>query len=72
MRCYRRRAAAGGALIGAIAGGGKGAAIGGILGGALGTGARVFEKREGRPGEVGTEFGRDSQPRISLPAANVR
>ena len=46
-----------GAIIGAIAGGGKGAAIGAILGGGLGTGARVYERGDEAEVKSGTEFG---------------
>lgn len=64
--------AATGALIGAIAGGGKGAGIGAIVGGGLGAAGAVFSK--GKEAEVrpGTEFGVILNRSISLPAANVR
>ncbi|HEX7998454.1 MAG TPA: hypothetical protein VF528_08700 [Pyrinomonadaceae bacterium] len=64
--------AATGALIGAIAGGGKGAGIGAIVGGGLGAAGAVFSK--GKEAEVrpGTEFGVVLNQSVSLPAANVR
>ena len=59
--------AATGALIGAIAGGGKGAAIGMIVGGALGTGARVYEKEQEADVKSGTAFGVILNRSVSLP-----
>jgi hypothetical protein len=59
--------AATGAIIGAIAGGGKGAAIGAILGGGLGTAGRVYEKEQDAEVESGTEFGVILNQRVSLP-----
>ncbi|HJQ33592.1 MAG TPA: hypothetical protein VJ866_15515 [Pyrinomonadaceae bacterium] len=59
--------AATGAIIGAIAGGGKGAAIGMILGGAAGTGARVYEKEQEAEVKSGTEFGVILNRAVSLP-----
>jgi hypothetical protein len=56
-----------GALIGAIAGGGKGAAIGMILGGAAGTGARVYEKEQEAEVKSGTSFGVILNRAVSLP-----
>ena len=59
--------AATGALIGAIAGGGKGAAIGMIVGGALGTGARYYEKEQEADVKSGTEFGVILNRSVQLP-----
>ena len=59
--------AATGAIIGAIAGGGKGAAIGAILGGGLGTAGRVYEKEEDAEVKSGTEFGVILNRSVSLP-----
>jgi len=59
--------AATGAIIGAIAGGGKGAAIGMILGGAAGTGARVYEKEQEAEVKSGTSFGVILNRAVSLP-----
>ncbi|HLL74079.1 MAG TPA: hypothetical protein VK421_02185 [Pyrinomonadaceae bacterium] len=56
-----------GAIIGAIAGGGKGAAIGAILGGGLGTGARVYENEKDAEVESGTQFGVILNQRVRLP-----
>ena len=56
-----------GAIIGAIAGGGKGAAIGAILGGGLGTAGRVYEKERDAEVESGTEFGVILNRAVSLP-----
>ena len=61
-----------GAIIGAIAGGGKGAAIGAILGGGLGTGARVYEKEQEAVVKSGTQFGVILNQAVSLPASNPR
>jgi len=60
-----------GAIIGAIAGGGKGAAIGAILGGGLGTGARVYEKEQEAVVKSGTQFGVILNQAVSLPATNA-
>ncbi|PYS76148.1 MAG: hypothetical protein DMF66_16320 [Acidobacteria bacterium] len=59
--------AATGALIGAIAGGGKGAAIGMFVGGALGTGARYYEKEQEADVKSGTEFGVILNRSVQLP-----
>ena len=59
--------AATGAIIGAIAGGGKGAAIGALLGGGLGTAGRVYEKEKDAEVESGTQFGVILNQRVSLP-----
>lgn len=59
--------AATGAIIGAIAGGGKGAAIGAIIGGGLGTAGRVYEKEGEAEVESGTEFGVILNRSVSLP-----
>jgi hypothetical protein len=64
--------AATGAIIGAIAGGGKGAAIGMILGGAAGTGARVYEKEQEADVKSGTEFGIILNRAVSLPEYRTR
>lgn len=64
--------AATGALIGAIAGGGKGAGIGAIVGGGLGAAGAVFSKGKEAEVKPGTEFGVILNQSISLPAANVR
>ncbi len=64
--------AAAGALIGAIAGGGKGAGIGAIVGGGLGTAGAVFSKGNEAVVKTGTEFGVVLNQTLSLPAANVR
>ena len=64
--------AATGALIGAIAGGGKGAGIGAIVGGGLGAAGAVFSKGKEAEVKPGTEFGVILNRSISLPAANVR
>jgi hypothetical protein len=64
--------AAAGALIGAIAGGGKGAGIGAIVGGGLGTAGAVFSKGNEAVVKSGTEFGVVLNQTLSLPAANVR
>jgi len=61
-----------GAIIGAIAGGGKGAAIGAILGGGLGTGARVYEKEQDAVVKSGTQFGVVLNQSIALPVSNAR
>jgi hypothetical protein len=61
-----------GALIGAIAGGGKGAGIGAIVGGGLGTAGAVFSKGNEAVVKSGTEFGVVLNQTLSLPAANVR
>ena len=61
-----------GAIIGAIAGGGKGAAIGAILGGGLGTGARVYEKEQEAVVKSGTQFGVVLNQSVALPASNPR
>jgi hypothetical protein len=64
--------AAAGALIGAIAGGGKGAGIGAIVGGGLGSAGAVFSKGNEAVVKSGTEFGVVLNQTLSLPAANVR
>lgn len=64
--------AATGALIGAIAGGGKGAGIGAIVGGGLGAAGAVFSKGKEAEVKPGTEFGVILNRSLSLPAANVR
>src|SRR6266550_659962 len=64
--------AAAGALIGAIAGGGKGAGIGAIVGGGLGAAGAVFSKGNEAVVKSGTEFGVVLNQTLSLPAANVR
>jgi hypothetical protein len=64
--------AATGALIGAIAGGGKGAGIGAIVGGGLGVAGSYFSKGKEAEVKPGTEFGVILNRSLSLPAANVR
>lgn len=64
--------AAAGALIGAIANGGKGAGIGAIVGGGLGAAGAVFSKGNEAVVKSGTEFGVVLNQTLSLPAANVR
>jgi len=64
--------AATGALIGAIAGGGKGAGIGAIVGGGLGAAGAVFSKGNEAVVKSGTEFDVVLNQTLSLPAANVR
>lgn len=64
--------AAAGALIGAIAGGGKGAGIGALVGGGLGAAGAVFSKGHEAVVDSGTEFGVVLNQSLSLPAANVR
>ena len=64
--------AAAGALIGAIAGGGKGAGIGAIVGGGLGTAGAVFSKGNEAVVKSGTEFGVVLDQTLSLPFANGR
>jgi hypothetical protein len=64
--------AAAGALIGAIAGGGKGAGIGAIVGGGLGAAGAVFSKGHEAVVQSGTEFGVVLNQTLSLPAAIVR
>jgi hypothetical protein len=64
--------AATGALIGAIAGGGKGAGIGAIVGGGLGTAGALFSKGNEAVVKRDTEFGVVLNQSVSLPAANVR
>ena len=64
--------AATGAIIGAIAGGGKGAAIGAILGGGLGTAGRVYEKEQDAEVRSGTEFGVILNRAVSLPEYRPR
>lgn len=64
--------AATGALIGAIAGGGKGAGIGAIVGGGLGAAGAVFSKGNEAVVKRDTEFGVVLNQSVSLPAANVR
>lgn len=64
--------AAAGALIGAIAGGGKGAGIGALVGGGLGAAGAAFSKGNEAVVKSGTEFGVVLNQTLSLPAANVR
>jgi hypothetical protein len=64
--------AATGAIIGAIAGGGKGAGIGLILGGGAGAAGAYFSKGQEAVVKAGTEFGVVLNQSISLPASNVR
>lgn len=64
--------AAAGALIGAIASGGKGAGIGALVGGGLGAAGAVFSKGNEATVQSGTEFGVVLNQTLSLPAANVR
>jgi hypothetical protein len=64
--------AATGALIGAIASGGKGAGIGALIGGGLGAAGAAFSKGHEAVVESGTEFGVVLNQALSLPAANVR
>jgi hypothetical protein len=64
--------AATGALIGAIAGGGKGAGIGTIVGGGLGAAGAVFAKGNEAVVKRDTEFGVVLNQSVALPAANVR
>jgi hypothetical protein len=64
--------AAAGALIGAIAGGGKGAGIGTLVGGGLGAAGAVFSKGNEAVVNSGTEFGVVLNQTLSLPAAIVR
>jgi hypothetical protein len=64
--------AAAGALIGAIASGGKGAGIGAIVGGGLGAAGAVFSKGNEAVVKSGTEFSVVLNQPLSLPAANVR
>jgi hypothetical protein len=59
--------AAGGALIGAIAGGGKGALIGGLIGAGAGLLGERFTKGEEAVVKSGTEFGVVLNQAISLP-----
>lgn len=59
--------AAGGALIGAIAGGGKGALIGGLIGAGAGLLGERFTKGEEANVKSGTEFGVILNQAISLP-----
>ena len=64
--------AATGAIIGAIAGGGKGSAIGAIIGGGLGTAGRVYEKEAEAEVKSGTEFGVILNRNVSLPQFRVQ
>jgi hypothetical protein len=64
--------AATGALIGAIAGGGKGAGIGAIVGGGLGAAGAIFAKGNEAVVKRDTEFGVVLNQSISLPASNAR
>jgi hypothetical protein len=64
--------AATGALIGAIAGGGKGVGIGALVGGGLGAAGAVFSKGHEAVVKSGTEFGVVLNQTLVLPAANVR
>ena len=59
--------AAAGAIIGAIAGGGRGAGIGAILGGGAGTAGRVYERERDAEVKSGTEFGVILNRSVSLP-----
>jgi hypothetical protein len=61
-----------GAIIGAIAGGGKGAAIGAILGGGAGTAGRVYEKEREAEVKSGTQFGVILNRSVALPEFNRR
>ena len=58
-----------GAIIGAIAGGGKGAAIGGVSGAAVGTGVQVITKGEVLriPAETVLEFRLQSPLTVEVP-----
>lgn len=64
--------AAAGAIIGAIAGGGKGAGIGTLVGGGLGAAGAYFSKGQEAVVKSGTEFGVVLNRSVALPAANVR
>jgi hypothetical protein len=64
--------AAAGAIIGAIAGGGKGAGIGTLVGGGLGAAGAYFAKGQEAVVKSGTEFGVVLNRSVALPAANVR
>jgi hypothetical protein len=64
--------AATGALIGAIAGGGKGAGIGAIVGGGLGAAGAIFAKGNEAVVKRDTEFGVVLNQSVSLPASNAR
>jgi hypothetical protein len=64
--------AAAGAIIGAIAGGGRGAGIGAILGGGAGTAGRVYERERDAEVKSGTEFGVILNRSVSLPRFNDR
>lgn len=64
--------AAGGALIGALAGGGKGALIGGAIGGGGGFLGERFTKGKNAEVKEGTEFGVYLNRNISLPAYRAR
>ncbi len=59
--------AAGGAIIGAIAGGGKGALIGSIIGGLAGLGGERLTKGEDAEVKSGTEFGIYLNRSVSMP-----
>lgn len=61
-----------GALIGAIAGGGKGAGIGAIAGGGLGVAGAYLSKGKEAIVKPGTEFGVILNQSVALPASNVR
>lgn len=64
--------AATGALIGAIAGGGKGAGIGAIVGGGLGAAGAYFSKGHEAVVKRDTEFGVVLNQSVALPASNAR
>jgi len=64
--------AATGALIGAIAGGGKGAGIGTLVGGGLGAAGAYFSKGHEAVVKRDTEFGVVLNRSVALPAANAR
>jgi hypothetical protein len=61
-----------GALIGAIAGGGKGAGIGILAGAGLGVAGAYLAKGQEAVVKPGTEFGVVLNQSIALPASNVR
>ncbi|HEX8889477.1 MAG TPA: hypothetical protein VF779_09885 [Pyrinomonadaceae bacterium] len=61
-----------GALIGAIAGGGKGAGIGTLVGGGLGAAGAYFSKGHEAVVKRDTEFGVVLNQSVALPASNAR
>ena len=61
-----------GALIGAIAGGGKGAGVGTLVGGGLGAAGAYFSKGHEAVVKRDTEFGVVLNQSIALPASNAR